>query len=54
MGLLDYAPGKTRIKICGLRTPADIEAAIKAKVDAIGLVFFHPAHVLFDQKMPVP
>lgn len=43
MGLLDYAPGKTRIKICGLRMPADIEAAIKAKVDAIGLVFYPPS-----------
>jgi phosphoribosylanthranilate isomerase len=43
MGLLDYSPSKTRIKICGLRSPADIEAVIKANVDAIGLVFYPPS-----------
>ena len=40
MGLLDYTPNTSRIKICGLRTPADIEAVVKANVDAIGLVFY--------------
>jgi phosphoribosylanthranilate isomerase len=43
MGLLDYTPNISRIKICGLRTPADIEAVIKAQVDAIGLVFYPPS-----------
>jgi phosphoribosylanthranilate isomerase len=43
MGLLDYTPNTSRIKICGLRTPADIEAVIKAQVDAIGLVFYPPS-----------
>jgi phosphoribosylanthranilate isomerase len=43
MGLLDCSPSKTRIKICGLRSPADIEAVIKANVDAIGLVFYPPS-----------
>ena len=28
MGLLTYSPSRTRIKICGLRTPADIDAAV--------------------------
>ena len=43
MGLLDYTPNTSRIKICGLRTPADIEAVVKANVDAIGLVFYPPS-----------
>jgi len=40
MGLLTYTPTQTRIKICGLRTPADIEAAVAARVDAVGFVFY--------------
>ena len=28
MGLLTYSSGHTRVKICGLRTPADIDAAV--------------------------
>jgi phosphoribosylanthranilate isomerase len=43
MGLLTYSPGRTRIKICGLRTPADIDAAVKAGVDAVGFVFYPPS-----------
>ncbi len=43
MGLLDYTPNTSRIKICGLGTPADIETVVKANVDAIGLVFYPPS-----------
>jgi phosphoribosylanthranilate isomerase len=43
MGLLDYAPKQTRIKICGLRTPSDIAAVVEAKVDAVGFVFYPPS-----------
>jgi phosphoribosylanthranilate isomerase len=43
MGLLDYTPKQTRIKICGLRTPSDIAAVVEAKVDAVGFVFYPPS-----------
>ena len=43
MGLLTYSPSRTRIKICGLRTPADIDAAVQAGVDAVGFVFYPPS-----------
>jgi phosphoribosylanthranilate isomerase len=43
MGLLTYSPGRTRVKICGLRTPADIDAAVNAGVDAVGFVFYPPS-----------
>jgi len=33
---------RTRVKICGLTRPADIDAAVEAGADAVGLVF-HPA-----------
>jgi len=33
---------RTRVKICGLTRPADIQAAVEAGADAVGLVF-HPA-----------
>ncbi|SDV47671.1 phosphoribosylanthranilate isomerase [Chitinasiproducens palmae] len=38
---------RTRIKICGLRQPADVDAAVAAGADAIGLVFYpsSPRHV---------
>ena len=35
---LPQAPGRTRIKICGLSESVDIEAAAEAGADAIGLV----------------
>ena len=43
MGLLNYSPGRTRVKICGLKTSADIDAAIAAGVDAAGFVFYPPS-----------
>ena len=43
MGLLTSSPGRTRVKICGLRTPADIDAAVAAGVDAVGFVFYPPS-----------
>ncbi len=43
MGLLDYTPKQTRITICGLHTTSDIAAAVEAKADAVGFVFYPPS-----------
>ncbi|QWD73099.1 phosphoribosylanthranilate isomerase [Polynucleobacter sp. UB-Raua-W9] len=43
MGLLTYFPGRTRVKICGLKTAADTDAAVLAGVDAVGFVFYPPS-----------
>lgn len=43
MGLLNYSAGHTRVKICGLKTPADIDASVAAGVDAVGFVFYPPS-----------
>jgi phosphoribosylanthranilate isomerase len=43
MGLLTQSSGRTRVKICGLKTPADIDAAVAAGVDAVGFVFYPPS-----------
>ena len=43
MGLLTYSPGRTRVKICGLKTSADVDSAVAAGVDAVGFVFYPPS-----------
>jgi len=43
MGLITNSPGRTRVKICGLKTPADVDAAISSGVDALGFVFYPPS-----------
>ncbi|HEX6706415.1 MAG TPA: phosphoribosylanthranilate isomerase [Albitalea sp.] len=44
-------PQRTRIKICGLSREADVDAAVDAGADAIGLVFYDksPRHVSVDR-----
>jgi phosphoribosylanthranilate isomerase len=43
MGLLTFSAGRTRVKICGLKTPEDVDAAVAAGVDAVGFVFYPPS-----------
>lgn len=43
MGLLTHSPARTRVKICGLKTPGDVDAAVAAGVDAVGFVFYPPS-----------
>ena len=43
MGLLNYSPNRTRVKICGLKSIQDVDAAVTAGVDAVGLVFYPPS-----------
>jgi phosphoribosylanthranilate isomerase len=48
MSLVEYDPGVTRIKICGLSTPADVQMAMELQIDAIGLVFYPPSPRLLN------
>jgi phosphoribosylanthranilate isomerase len=43
MGLLHFTPGRTRIKICGLKRPEDVDCAVQAGADALGFVFYPPS-----------
>ncbi len=48
MSLVEYDPRVTRIKICGLSTPADVQMAMELQIDAIGLVFYPPSPRLLN------
>jgi phosphoribosylanthranilate isomerase len=37
------APHRTRIKLCGLSKPSDVECAVELGADAIGFVFYPPS-----------
>lgn len=41
--LLQAANASTQVKICGLRTPEHIQAAINAEADMLGLIFHEPS-----------
>jgi indole-3-glycerol phosphate synthase/phosphoribosylanthranilate isomerase len=41
--LLDGANRSTRVKICGLRLPEHLDAAIEAGADMLGLMFYEPS-----------
>lgn len=42
--LLEGANGGTQVKICGLRVPKHVDAAIEAGADLLGLIFYEPSH----------
>ena len=49
---------RTRAKICGITQTSDIQAAVEAGADAIGLVFYAPSprnvtfYILFSNILP--
>ncbi len=42
--LLRGANESTQVKICGLRTPEALQAAIQAGADMLGFIFYRPSH----------
>ena len=46
--LLQAANASTQVKICGLRTPEHLHAAIDAGADMVGLVFYEPSPRYID------
>ncbi len=42
--LLHGANASTQVKICGLRTPEHINAAVEAGADMLGFIFYEPSH----------
>ncbi len=42
--LLEGANTGTQVKICGLRMPEHVDAAIEAGADLLGLIFYEPSH----------
>jgi len=42
--LLRGANESTQVKICGLRTPEALQAAIDASADMLGFIFYRPSH----------
>ncbi len=42
--LLQGANASTQVKICGLRTPQPVDAAVEAGADMLGFIFYEPSH----------
>src|SRR5439155_25340246 len=42
--LLRGANASTQVKICGLRTPEHVDAAVEAGADMLGFIFNEPSH----------
>ncbi len=42
--LLQGANESTQVKICGLRNPEHVDAAVDAGADMLGLIFYEPSH----------
>ncbi len=51
--LLEGANEGTQVKICGLRTPEHIDAAVEAGADMLGFIFYEPSHrYIAPQQLP--
>ena len=42
--LLQGANARTQVKICGLRSPEHVNAAVEAGTDLLGFIFYEPSH----------